>query len=277
MDCKIAKKIDLEIFLKNQGFLPIKTKGETLWYLSPLREEHTPSFKVDTNKNIWYDFGEGYGGTIIDLLMRLNNCSVKDVLSMLSLNTFSFHQQPQQIKDDPKYSIIRIKELSNQKLLDYLTKRKINLDFAKKYCCEVHYSFTNGKPFYGIGFINNSNGYEVRNQYYKGCLGKKAITTICNNFQIVSLFESWSDFLSYLTLKKKVPNENFIILNSTSMVKKTVGFLDHYSEIKIFFDNDAAGDIATDFLMKQTKHKAKDQRVYYKNHNDLNEYLLAQS
>ena len=151
------------------------------------------------------------------------------------------------------------------------------MDFAKKYCCEVHYSFTNGKPFYGIGFINNSNGYEVRNQYYKGCLGKKAITTICNNFQIVSLFESWSDFLSYLTLKKKVPNENFIILNSTSMVKKTVGFLDHYSEIKIFFDNDAAGDIATDFLMKQTKHKAKDQRVYYKNHNDLNEYLLAQS
>lgn len=277
MDCKIAKKIDLEIFLKNQGFLPIKTKGETLWYLSPLREEHTPSFKVDTNKNIWYDFGEGYGGTIIDLLMRLNNCSVKDVLSMLSLNTFSFHQQPQQIKEEPKYSIIRIKELSNQKLLDYLTKRKINLDFAKKYCCEVHYSFTNGKPFYGVGFLNNSDGYEVRSQFYKGCLGKKAITTICNNSQVVSLFESWSDFLSYLTLKKKLPDENYIILNSTSMIKKVVELVREYSEIKVFFDNDEAGNKATSFLQDNVKDKVKDYRIHYKNHNDLNEYLLARS
>jgi hypothetical protein len=60
---------------------------------------------------------------------------------------------------------------------------------------------------------------------------------------VVSIFESWSDFLSYLTIKKETPNENFIILNSTSMIKKVVKNIEKYSVVKAFLDNDNAGDI----------------------------------
>ena len=32
-----------------------------------VKEEHEPSFKVNTDRNLWYDFGAGKGGNIIAL------------------------------------------------------------------------------------------------------------------------------------------------------------------------------------------------------------------
>lgn len=275
MNYQNAKKIDLVSFLKKQGLTPSKTKGENVWFLSPFRKEKTPSFKIDTNKNLWYDFGEGAGGkSVLDLVIRLNNCSVKEALENLKNDTFSFHQQKIIIAETKCYSILKIIEIRNPHLIAYLHKRKINLDLAKKFCTEIHYLDKLQKEYYGIGFKNNNEGFEVRNKFFKGCVGKKAITTIYNDSHVVSLFESWSDFLSYLTLKKEVPEEDFIILNSTSMVKKAIELLNNYSEIKVFFDNDEAGDRATNLVLESTKSSASDKRVHYKKYNDLNDYLI---
>ena len=52
-------------------------------YLSPLREEHMPSFKVDYERNLWYDFGLGEGGSIIDLVMRLKRCDFAHAVRLL--------------------------------------------------------------------------------------------------------------------------------------------------------------------------------------------------
>ncbi|AUC21967.1 MULTISPECIES: toprim domain-containing protein [Polaribacter] len=276
MNCKIAKTIEMNSYIFKQGFRVGKKTTKDVWYYSPFRNnEKTPSFKIDITKNVWYDFAEGVGGTIIDFVMKYNNCSIKEALVILSEDTFLIHQQKKQIKNEtnPTYSIKKVTELTNQKLLDYLSNRKINLKFAKKFCFQVHYSFSNGKELYGIGFMNDMGGLEIRNKFFKGCLGKKEITTINNNSDVVSLFESSSDFLSYLTLKKEIPKENFIILNSTSLVKKTIGLLDNYALIKLFFDNDESGNKATDFLLENINSKIIDNRVYYKKHNDLNHYL----
>jgi hypothetical protein len=278
MNCNNAKKIDLVIYLKKQGFEPSKTQGKNVWYLSPFRQESTPSFKVDTVKNLYIDYGEiDSGGTIIDLVTQLHSCTIKEALEKLSTDSFSFPQHLPKITKETKYAITKTEKISNKNLLLYLNERKINLDFAKRFCCQVHYTFDHKKEYYGVGFRNNNNGFEVRNAFYKGCLNGKDITTICNKSQIVSLFESWSDFLSYLTLKKKVPDEDYVILNSTSLVKKVLELVREYSEIKIFFDNDEAGDKATTFLLNNIKDKVTDYRIHYKNYNDLNEYLLARS
>ncbi|WP_237274843.1 toprim domain-containing protein [Tenacibaculum ovolyticum] len=277
MNCKIAKTIDMNSYIFKQGFKVGKKTKKDVWYYSPFRDnEKNPSFKIDITKNIWYDFGEGVGGTIIDFLMKYNDCSIKEALGILSEDTFPIHQQKKQNKSDtkPTYSIKKVTELTNQKLLGYLSNRKINLLFAKRFCFQVHYSFSNGKELYGIGFMNDAGGLDIRNKLFKGCLGKKEITTINNNSDVVSIFESWSDFLSYLTLKKEIPKENFIILNSTSLIKKTIDFLDNYSVIKLFFDNDEAGNKATAFLTENTNIKIIDNRKHYKNFNDLNDYLI---
>ncbi|NJB82807.1 toprim domain-containing protein [Wenyingzhuangia aestuarii] len=281
MNCKIAKTIDINTYIFKQGFRVGKKTKKDVWYYSPFRNnEKTPSFKIDITKNVWYDFGEGIGGTIIDFVMKYNDCSIKEALVILSEGSFPIHQQTKQIKVEPTptYSIKKVTELTNHKLLDYLSKRKINLIFAKKFYYQVHYSFSNRKELYGIGFMNNVGGFEVINifseNFRKICLGKKEITTINNNSNVVSIFESGSDLLSYFSLKKEIPKENFIILNSTSLVKKAINLLNDYTEIRLFLDNDKAGNEATDFLIKNVNGKIIDNRIHYKNFNDLNDYLM---
>ncbi|WP_176714954.1 toprim domain-containing protein [Tenacibaculum soleae] len=276
INCSKAKKIDFVSYLKKQGFTPVKNTPNSVWFCSPFRNEKTPSFKVDITKNIWYDFGEGVGGTIIDFIQKINNCSIKQVLDTLNTNSFSFHQQPQK-KQPPAntYSIKKITELTNPLLLNYLSTRKINIEFAKRFLFQVHYSFNAKKEYFGVGFMNDLGGLEIRNKYFKGCLGKKAITTINNNSGIISLFESWSDFLSYLTLKKIIPNENFIILNSTSLTQKIPELIKGYSKTKCFFDNDEAGNKALKHLQKKVSKELIDCRIHYKNYNDLNDYLMS--
>lgn len=276
MNCSNAKKIDLVSYLKKQGWKPVKADQNSVWFLSPFRSENTASFKIDLDKNVWRDFGEGIGGTIIDFIIKYNNCSVKEALGILSSKNFSFHQQKEKttISEKPNYSIKKVTGLSNSNLIDYLNSRKINIEFAKLFLFQIHYSFEPKKEYYGIGFMNDFGGWEIRNKFFKGCLGKKSIATINNNSDAICLFESWSDFLSYLTLKKHIPKENFIILNSTSMIKKIVELIEGYSKVKCFFDNDVGGDNAFSFISQYSTIKIEDCRIHYKAFKDLNEYLI---
>ena len=68
------KNIGIRQFLAWRGILPKYERNGYGMYLSPLREEHTPSFKVDYVQNLWYDFGLGEGGTLLTLVMRLERC-----------------------------------------------------------------------------------------------------------------------------------------------------------------------------------------------------------
>ena len=61
------REIPIADFLNAMGVRPAKQRGQVLWYSAPYRTERTPSFKVDTTKNVWFDFGTGKGGDIFDL------------------------------------------------------------------------------------------------------------------------------------------------------------------------------------------------------------------
>jgi len=71
MTIQEIKAISISGFLSSKGYEPANKKGYKWWYLSPLHTEQIASFKVDLNKNVWYDFGLGKGGNIIDLAMEL--------------------------------------------------------------------------------------------------------------------------------------------------------------------------------------------------------------
>lgn len=55
MDIQTAKQIKIADFLHSLGYSPVKQQGINLWYKSPLREETEASFKVNTERNQWYD------------------------------------------------------------------------------------------------------------------------------------------------------------------------------------------------------------------------------
>ena len=71
------REIPIADFLNAMGIHPTKQKGNALWYSAPYRTERTPSFKADTAKNVWFDFGMGKGGDIFDLAgeeVRISSC-----------------------------------------------------------------------------------------------------------------------------------------------------------------------------------------------------------
>ena len=73
------KNTDIVDYLSSIGFKPAKVTRNDYWYLSPFRDETTPSFKVNRNMNRWYDFGDGKGGNMIDFGILYHKCSVSEL------------------------------------------------------------------------------------------------------------------------------------------------------------------------------------------------------
>ena len=65
-DLSTIKQFPITAYLDSQGITLVRRLATYAMYRSPLRDEHHPSFKVDTEKNLWIDYAEGCGGSIID-------------------------------------------------------------------------------------------------------------------------------------------------------------------------------------------------------------------
>jgi len=92
MRAKEARLILITDYLASKGIEPIKSQksGLELWYSSPIRCGDThPSFKVDTLKNLWFDFGIAVGGNTLDLVCRLESMNVREALAFLSSSSFN--------------------------------------------------------------------------------------------------------------------------------------------------------------------------------------------
>lgn len=283
MDIKTIKNIPISTVMSRLGFCIIRTINSDLWYKSPFRNEMTASFKVDRKKNLYYDFGEGKGGNVFDLIMRIKNCNFKEALHFLrnEFDSFSFHQPQNNIelkkKENQKsYEINQTKTLSNSILIEYLKSRKLNIELCKKYLVEVYYQL-NDKKYFGIGFKNDVGGIEIRNKYAKLCLGKKWYTSIKNKSNQLIVLESWSDFISLLMLFPKTENQfDFVILNSLSILNKLDNVYEEYKKVFLALDNDEAGTKATQKYLEILGAKCTDIRYLYKNGSkDLNDYLLG--
>lgn len=94
MTYKEANNISIKDYLNSLEIQPVTEKGSYGMYRSPLREDNTPSFKVDYNANLWCDYGTGEGGTLIDLVMKQNGCNAYGAICRLEqgdITSFSFH------------------------------------------------------------------------------------------------------------------------------------------------------------------------------------------
>ena len=78
------KQVSIVDYLAQAGYKPKLTKGVNYWYCSPLRSELTPSFKVNAERNQWYDFGTGDHGDIIDLVCALQHCTTAEAMRRLA-------------------------------------------------------------------------------------------------------------------------------------------------------------------------------------------------
>ena len=292
MTYKEANNISIKDYLNSLGIQPAKEKGSYGMYRSPLREDNTPSFKVDYNANLWCDYGTGEGGTLIDLVMKQHQCNAYGAICRLEQGdtaSFSFHGKELPERETKRQAaspieIRRIQPLQNPALMRYLQERGISPGTAAPYVQEMYYRI-GGKPYFALAFRNDSGGYEVRNSFFKGCIAPKDITHIRQQGEPREkclVFEGFMDYLSFLTLRIRncptmpdLDRQDYVILNSTANVSKAIDVLSPYERIHCMLDNDKAGFEATRAIELEYSYRVRDFSHNYRGYSDLNDYLCG--
>ena len=298
LSCAAAKQIDLVAYLANLGFQPQRIRNQDYWYHSPLRKENTPSFKVNRNRNIWFDFGEGTGGDMIDFGCKFFKCSISELLELLTdysrSRNFSFHPHTDlgsvQHEHIPrkalsagekegvgtgKINVLLEQPLTSLTLVKYLQKRCIPLEIAQTYCREIHFELY-GKTGKAIGFKNIKGGFELRSEHFKGSSSPKAYSFFNQAAGELAVFEGFFDFLSFLVLARnnQGPNTNFLVLNSLSFFHPAKELMDRHQQVNLYLDGDGQGRNYTRQALAWNEKKYKDRSTSFRNAKDLNAWLI---
>ena len=179
---------------------------------------------------------------------------------------------------------LQVLPLSHPTLIRYLQDRCIDIEVAQSVCKEVHYE-VNSKRYFTIGFPNSGGGYELRNPFFKGCIAPKYISHFYAQTpkKDCFLFESFIDFLSFMTLRRiqnpqynGLSNQDYLILNSVTNIHKALKCLSVYNNILCFLDNDEVGRNAYKQLSEELGRSVLDSSSLYSDFKDLNDYLCAE-
>ena len=287
-DLSRIKRYPIVEYLERKGVKPVRRTPSYALYRSPLREETHPSFKVDTEKNLWIDYGEGRGGSIIDLCMRMEGCTLSEAIRRLgqnapdngiysSLNDFMPNNSQPMMAINGARRLIGISDTLPPYFQEYLMKERcIDLEKATPFLKCISYE-VRGRHYQAIGFANLSGGYELRDdKTFKGTIAPKDITPIfTDRAEPVCIFEGFMDFLSFLSMKEEITN-HCLVMNSVSNVARTIRYLNdrHLTHIRTFLDNDEAGRRAVQYFIKTGFH-VEDMNIHYKDFKDLNDFHVS--
>lgn len=276
MNLEEIKRISIKEYLAALGLQPARRTSGGYMYLSPLRSETEESFKVDENKNRWYDHGTREWGTIIGLVMALERCSAKEAIERLKTGNMPMWTPPASPPQCVGLEVTDVRELKYDVLIRYVEGRGISAKLAAMYCKQVHYQVYNGK-YFAVGFQNDAGAWELRNAKYKNGSSPKTITTINTGSDEVLVFEGFFDFLAFLSLKKLLtPPADVVVLNSVNNLQEAVEFIRRHRSVKLFLDNDDAGRRTTAEVIRLIPDVVvRDCAPGWAPHNDLNDYLKA--
>ena len=297
MNIEQANAVPILHVLEVMGLKPDKQKGDDVWFLSPLRAEKTASFKVQTRKNVWYDFGEGKGGDTVGFAVALLSSynapnSVSDGLNWIENRFDGIPLAPARVCnkiEKSKSKVLTIKKLQpvqHRLLIRYLESRGITLAVAKKYLKQLClFNADTKKDFYALGLCNEEDGFEIRNPFFKGSIGTKAITFLRGTMPKPSgihIFEGMMDYLSVLETRSLPQlSEDSIVLNSLSNLSSAYPYIQDYgySVAYTWLDNDTAAAKAQkkliDFLSTQADLKHKPMNAVYHPHKDVNAWHMS--
>lgn len=256
---------------------------------APWREDKNPSLSVTANGRGWHDLATGEHGSVIDLVMRHHGVTMEGAYDILLREnpSFSFSQpmtSDGEKKKDGGFAAFQVVKLQSRGLFAYLYQRKVNLEIAKQFLKEAHYSFetrTDGRYLYSLAYQNDRGGYELRGAPYtgnpdgfKGGTSPKGITThVYRENAPVVVFEGFFDMLSFATLCGGVKH-NYVVLNSIVNKEAALDALKmSQNQVYLCLDNDKGGEDTTAWFLKQLP-SAIDIRGRFAPAKDVSEYLM---
>jgi hypothetical protein len=269
-------------YLNKISIKPARKMNGYYMYFSPIRaKEETPSFKVSLVANLWVDFGTNEGGTLIDLILKLNpDYTVSKIVTDFKNGIFSFHQPKQTEKNiivPNSIKIIKIEPLQDCKqACAYLKSRGVDFSKAGDYVSGISYEIKN-ITYKGIVAENLNGGYNISSTNFKCATKQGASFYSHNNGKSLVVTEGIIDLLSFVMLyPEQVQLHDLCVLNSVNNLPGIYNLLKNYKQLICFLDNDKAGERAT-YLIKElavnNKISCFDYRLKYKEFKDLNDYL----
>lgn len=276
MNCQHIKEIvTIREVLASFNRFPARENNRCAFYFALDRDEKIPSLSVDFIKNKAFDFGNGKSYDVISIVQQIKKCNVSDALKYLK--KFNFYSaescQSPAVSKGKSYQIEKVGDIKHPALIQYLKSRKVleQNDLLR----EIHY-LLNDKKCFGLGFANNSGGFEIRNKFSKICLGQKDVTLIRNEITAKTEIVVFEGFMDYLTYRNITASEDLaadhLILNSTAMLFKAFDILKTYHKISLFLDNDPNGR-ATKGIIAEKFDNVEDCSLIYSEYKDLNEWF----
>ncbi len=279
-EIEIMKRMPLADFLARLGHEPCRRSRNELWYRAPYRSERTPSFRVNVEKQLWYDFGLGKGGDIFTLAGEFIHSDDFMAQAGFIAGTANVPLEKRAVPvfspkpSESAFEEVEVAPLRHSVLTDYLAERGIPEEVARRHCGRIDYT-THGKRYFAIGFPNMAGGYEIRNKLFKGCVPPKDVSLIKAEdtpAEVCSVFEGFMDFLSAVMLGT-AKGCDCLVLNSVANVEKAMKHLGGYGRIDCFLDHDEAGRRTLATLKEHYGECVFDRSALYNGCKDLNEFL----
>ncbi len=171
-----------------------------------------------------------------------------------------------------------ITDIKDERLKQYFQNRCISFENAQAYCKQVFVQLGYQKvPM--IAFKNQSGGYELRGiSDFKSTIPPKDFTFFDKQKGALAVVEGMFDFLTVLEKQKDILPEltNFLVLNSLSFFEKALPVMKRHGRVYLLLDNDAAGKSCVAAVSKLSQ-KFTDLSHHYKDHKDMNEWLMKTS
>ena len=251
---------------------------------APWREDANPSLTVTPNGRGWHDLTTGQHGSVIDLVMLHHGVTMEGACEILLRANphFSFPQHQSEYgggREKGTFTRFDVVPLQSKGLFAYLHNRCVNIEIAKQFLKEAHYSTKDpddGTYLYALAYPNNLGGYELRNSLKglsKLAKAPKGITVHLDRENAPTVvFEGFMDMLSFATLCGGVKH-NYIVLNSTAMVASGIEVLKTLqNQVYLALDNDKSGDDTTAQILDALP-SAIDIREKFAPCKDVNDYL----
>jgi hypothetical protein len=281
----LKEKASLVELLAKLGFHPAKKSRNSHIYHSMLRDNDTvPSFNVNDELGVWFDHGTGKGGNIIDFgLAYWKHLSFSEVVEKIKeVCAIAIELKPSQGRPRrpvriPHYIVEKTEAIgTHPAITDYLKSRGI-FEIAGTLLNEVYYYVEDPKGirkhFFAAGWKNENGSWEVRNKYFKGCLGNKGISFIQGHKKNLAVFEGYMNYLSW-KLENPAAQQSALILNSLALLNAGLAKAREFSSIDLFLDRDSPGFTATQEFIGALPY-ATDRSSAYRDYNDYNDKLVA--
>ena len=228
--------------------------GRDNMYRSPFRDECEPSFHVSPDRNRWYDFGLGEGGSVLTLVCRLLGCNGGkgyDFLAELSGDAAVAavtSPSPRRPVRDRAITVLGLSGFDDADLVRYAASRRISPATLERFCRQVTFAYREHPHTArrAIGLLNDSGGWILRAEGVKRSTSGD-ITTIrgCGRPSPGEpdgiVFEGMFDFLSYAQMHGGEPDADVCVLNSVAHVRKAQSWLGAHTRLDAYLDNDEAG------------------------------------